>query len=143
MMSNKNLKAGALWVAGKGANDNTKNERYVHYEAMRTSNSKGLWVGPGRSKSKAISRLKSGLDTWSIGSSNALSIAKGAHQLDDIDLIQHILQVKETVHFHIIILMNMILTHSTEEVSSGNLSNLFIKEVFYGKKIRLRKVIPS
>lgn len=45
---------------------------------MRTSNSKGLWVGPGRSKSKAISRLKSGLDTWSIGSSNALSIAKGA-----------------------------------------------------------------
>ncbi|MFJ7511863.1 hypothetical protein [Peribacillus simplex] len=76
--SNKNLKAGALWVAGKVANDNTKNKRYVHYEAMRTSNSKGLWVGPGRSKSKAISRLKSGLDTWSIGSSNALSIAKGA-----------------------------------------------------------------
>ncbi|MFS0891576.1 hypothetical protein [Peribacillus frigoritolerans] len=72
------LKAGALWVAGKVANDNTKNKRYVHYEAMRTSNSKGLWVGPGRSKSKAISRLKSGLDTWSIGSSNALSIAKGA-----------------------------------------------------------------
>ncbi|MDM5286136.1 hypothetical protein [Peribacillus frigoritolerans] len=104
-----------------------KNERYVHYEAMRTSNSKGLWVGPGRSKSKAISRLKSGLDTWSIGSSNALSIAKGARQLDDIDLIQHILQVKETVHLHIIILMNMILTHSTEEVSSGNLSNTDIE----------------
>lgn len=34
-------------------------------------------------------------------------------------------------------------THSTEEESSGDLSNLFIKEVFYGKKIRLRKVIPS
>lgn len=84
---------------------------------MRTSNSKGL--------------------------SNALSIAKGAYQLDDIDLIQHILQVRETVHLHIIILMNMILTHSTEEVSFGNLSNSIIKEVFYGKKIRLRKVIPS
>lgn len=72
------LKAGALWVAGKVANDNSKNKRYVHYEAMRTSNSLGIWVGPGRSKTKAISRLKSGLDTWSIGSSNALSIAKGA-----------------------------------------------------------------
>lgn len=145
MMSNKNLKAGALWVAGKVANDNTKNERYVHYEAMRTSNSKALWValwvGPGRSKSKAISRLKSGLDTWSIGSLNALSIAKGAHQLDDIGLIQHILMVKETVHLHIIILMNMILTHSTEEVSSGNLSNLIIKEVFYGKK-NFAKLFP-
>jgi len=72
------LKAGALWVAGKVANDNSKNKRYVHYEAMRTSNSLGIWVGPGRSKTKAISRLKNGLDTWSIGSSNALSIAKGA-----------------------------------------------------------------
>lgn len=40
------LKAGALWVA----NNNTKNKRYVHYEAMRKSNSVGIWVGPGRSK---------------------------------------------------------------------------------------------
>lgn len=44
------LKAGALWVAGKIANNNTKNKRYVHYEAMRKSNSVGIWVGPGRSK---------------------------------------------------------------------------------------------
>ena len=72
------LKAGALWVAGKIANNNTKNKRYVHYEAMRTSNSVGIWVGPGRSKKKAISRLKSGLDTWSIGATNARLIAKGA-----------------------------------------------------------------
>jgi len=27
MLSNKNLKAGALWGAGKVANDNTKNKR--------------------------------------------------------------------------------------------------------------------
>lgn len=72
------LKSGALWVAGKIANNNTKNKRYVHYEARRTSNSVGIWVGPGRSKKKAISRLKSGLDTWSIGATNALLIAKGA-----------------------------------------------------------------
>ncbi|RAP09066.1 hypothetical protein C2W58_00747 [Bacillus pumilus] len=72
------LKSGALWVAGKVANNNTKNKRYVHYEAMRTSNSIGLWVGPGRSKKKAISRLKRHLDTWSIGSVNARLIAKGA-----------------------------------------------------------------
>ncbi len=72
------LKAGALWVAGKIANNNTKNKRYVHYEAMRTSNSVGMWVGPGRSKKMAISRLKSGLDTWSIGATNARLIAKGA-----------------------------------------------------------------
>lgn len=72
------LKSGALWVAGKVANSNTKNKRYVHYEAMRTSNSIGIWVGPGRTKTKAISRLKNGLDTWSIGSTNALSLAKGA-----------------------------------------------------------------
>lgn len=72
------LQSGALWVSGNVANNNTKNKRYVHYEAKRTSNSVGIWVGPGRSKKKAISRLKSGLDTWSIGSSNALSIAKGA-----------------------------------------------------------------
>ena len=78
MLSNKNLKAGTLWVASNVANGNTKNKRYVHYEAMRTSNSKGLWVGPCRSKSKAILRIKSGLDAWSIGSSNALSIEKGS-----------------------------------------------------------------
>ncbi|MFJ7362841.1 hypothetical protein ACIQWQ_01805 [Peribacillus frigoritolerans] len=41
MLSNKNLKEGALWGAGKVANDNKKNKRYVHNEAMRTSNSKG------------------------------------------------------------------------------------------------------
>lgn len=56
--------------------DMSKNKRYVHYEAIRTSNSLGIWVGPGKSKTKAISRLKSGWDTWSIGSSNALSITK-------------------------------------------------------------------
>lgn len=72
------LQSGALWVSGNVANKNTKNKRYVHYEAKRTSNSVGLWVGPGKSKKKATSRLKKNLDTWSIGASNALSIAKAA-----------------------------------------------------------------
>ena len=54
-------------------------------------------------KSKAISRLKSGLDTWSIGSSNALSIAKGASPTGRYRFDSAHLLVKETLafaHYH-------------------------------------------
>ncbi|MFH7819153.1 hypothetical protein [Neobacillus thermocopriae] len=73
-----NLVSGALWVAGKVANENSKNKKYVHYEAMRANNSKGIWVGPGRTKSKAITRIKNGKDCWSVGATNARLLATGA-----------------------------------------------------------------
>lgn len=73
-----NLVSGALWVAGKVANDNKKNKKYVHYEATRANNSKGIWVGPGKTKTKAISRIKNGKDCWSIDSVNARLLATGA-----------------------------------------------------------------
>jgi hypothetical protein len=73
-----NLVSGALWVAGKVANDNAKNKKYVHYEASRANNSKGIWVGPGKTKAKAIARIKSGKDCWSVDSTNARLLATGS-----------------------------------------------------------------
>ncbi|EZP58325.1 hypothetical protein [Exiguobacterium sp. RIT341] len=73
-----NIISGSLWVAGKVANSNTKNKKYVHYKASRAFNSKGLWVGPGQSKTKAINRIASNLDCWSVGSVNARLLATGA-----------------------------------------------------------------
>lgn len=73
-----NLLSGVLWVAGTIANSNTKNKRYVHYEAVMKQDKRGIMVGPGRSKAKAITRIKNGHNCWSIGATNALSIAKAA-----------------------------------------------------------------
>lgn len=73
-----NLVSGVLWVAGKVANDNAKNKKYVHYEASRANNSKGIWVGPGKTKSKAIARIKAGKDCWSTDYINVCLLATGA-----------------------------------------------------------------
>lgn len=47
-----------------------------HYMAVRKSD--GLFIGNGMSRSKAVSHLKKGNDTWSTSKSNAQSIAKSA-----------------------------------------------------------------
>ncbi|MEJ9282185.1 hypothetical protein [Ureibacillus thermosphaericus] len=51
-------------------------KKHNHYEAVL--NGDGLFIGGGLSKSKAVSRLKSGKDTWSTTKSNAQTIAKEA-----------------------------------------------------------------
>lgn len=55
-------------------------KNYTHYMAYIDRAGK-FWVGNGLSRSKAVSRLKSGNSTWSTSSSNASSIAKEASPL--------------------------------------------------------------
>lgn len=55
----------------------SKKEKFKnHYMATRRSN--GLYIGDGMSRSKAVSHLKAGKDTWSTSKTNAQSIAKSA-----------------------------------------------------------------
>ncbi|MEK4198117.1 SAR2788 family putative toxin [Cytobacillus sp. FSL K6-0265] len=53
-----------------------KKKTKSHYMATRKSS--GLFIGNGMSRTKAVSHLKSGKDTWSTSKSNAQSIAKSA-----------------------------------------------------------------
>ncbi|UJW58943.1 hypothetical protein HXZ66_16815 [Bacillus sp. A116_S68] len=77
------LYKGALWVAGKVAQEQQKNRKWVHYQARRVNNKLGILVGPGQSQTKAVNRLKANADVWSINSTQAKKIAKTASSYKD------------------------------------------------------------
>ncbi|HBI02618.1 MAG TPA: hypothetical protein DDY49_01130 [Paenibacillaceae bacterium] len=78
-----NLYSGVLWIAGYIAEQQPKNKRFYHYQARTVNNKYGIFVGPGLSYTKAVARLKSKGNIWSISSYYAQKAAKAASSYSD------------------------------------------------------------
>lgn len=65
---------GAAYVVATQAK---KSDKYSHFSSVVKGGS--VYIGKGLSKSKAISRIKKGKDTWSVSKSQAKKVAAGAN----------------------------------------------------------------